>query len=67
RVRIVTPDTRLPEGFDFASNAGLGIGLKLVKSLLPSKGCQLQIRNDATNVIADLLISSPVLAPVSAP
>lgn len=65
RVRIVTSDTRLPESFDFASDAGLGTGLKLVKSLLPSKGCQLRIRNDATNVIAELLLTSPVVAPTS--
>ena len=61
RVRIVTPDAHLPPDFDFLTGDGLGTGLKLVKSLLPSTGSQLQIRNEAVGVIAELQLSSPVL------
>jgi two-component sensor histidine kinase len=61
RVRIVTPDAHLPPDFDFLTGDGLGTGLKLVKSLLPSTGSQLQMRNEAVGVIAELQLSPPVL------
>ena len=60
-VRIITPGTRLPPDFDFLTGDGLGTGLKLVKSLLPSSGSQLQIDNEAAGVVAELQLSSPVL------
>lgn len=61
RVRIVTPDTRLPPGFDFSSGQGLGTGLKLVKSLLPPSGCRLLMSDTAAGVVAELQLSPPVL------
>jgi len=61
RVRIVTPDTHLPPGFDFLTGQGLGTGLKLVKSLLPSSGCQLRINDAAASVVTELQLSPPVL------
>jgi PAS domain S-box-containing protein len=61
RVRIVTPDTHLPPGFDFSSGQGLGTGLKLVKSLLPPSGCRLRLSDDAAGVVAELQLSPPVL------
>ena len=60
-VRIVTPGTHLPPDFDFLTGDGLGTGLKLVKSLLPSTGCRLQICNEAAGVVAELRLSPPVL------
>ena len=65
RVRIITPGTNLPQGFDFSSESGLGTGLKLVKSLLPPNGCQLHMDNEDMNVITELLLSIPVIAPSS--
>ena len=61
RVSIVTPDAHLPPDFDFLTGSGLGTGLKLVKSLLPSSGCLLQMNNNASGVIAELQLSPPVL------
>ena len=60
-VRIITPGTHLPPDFDFLTGDGLGTGLKLVKSLLPSTGCQLQMRDEAAGVVAELQLSPPVL------
>jgi len=61
RVRIATPGAHLPPDFDFLTGEGLGTGLKLVKSLLPSSGCQLQFGNGAAGVVAELQLSPPVL------
>jgi PAS domain S-box-containing protein len=61
RVRIVTPDTCLPQNFDFATGAMLGTGLKLVKSLLPPSGCHLRISNESSGVVAELLLGPPVI------
>jgi PAS domain S-box-containing protein len=60
-VRIVTPGDHLPPDFDFMAGKGLGTGLKLVKSLLPSNGCQLRIANEVAGVVAELQLSPPVL------
>jgi len=60
-VRIVTPDTHLPPDFDFLAGDGLGTGLKLVKSLLPSNGCQLRMADEAAGVVAELQLNPPVI------
>lgn len=60
-VRIITPGSHVPDNFDFAGGSGLGTGLKLVKSLLPPSGCQLQIKGESRGVITELLLSPPVL------
>lgn len=62
-VRILTPAMRLPDGFDFKTGEGLGTGLQLVKSLLPSEGCQLRLENESAGVIAELRLSPPVILP----
>lgn len=56
-VCIVTPTAQLPQGFDFMTGLGLGIGLNLVKSLLPPDGCRLRLTNEGTDVIAELQLS----------
>ncbi|MDD3608220.1 MAG: PAS domain-containing protein [Halothiobacillaceae bacterium] len=40
-VEILNAPARLPPGFDFAARQGLGTGLRLVGSLLPSEGASL--------------------------
>ena len=62
-VHIVTPGSRLPADFDFATGTGLGTGLKLVKSLLPNSGCLLQIKSNDAGVSAELRLSPPVIMP----
>lgn len=52
---------RLPQDFDFAGGCGLGTGLTLVKSLLPSSGASLSITNADGGVRAELRLSPPVL------
>lgn len=52
---------RLPQGFDFTDGCGLGTGLTLVKSLLPTAGASLSINNADGGVRAELRLSPPVL------
>jgi PAS domain S-box-containing protein len=53
--------TQLNKEFDFASGQGLGMGLGLVKSLLPPIGAGLTIKERNGGVEAYLELSSPVL------
>ncbi len=43
-----------PTQLDFASGTGLGLGLSLVRTLLPSRGCELSFAFDADQVTAVL-------------
>jgi PAS domain S-box-containing protein len=53
---------RLPEQFNFDTGAGLGNGLVLVKSLLPSQGALLHFANAADGgVQAELTLRPPVI------
>ena len=61
RIRIVTPDTRLPQDFDFTEGRGLATGLRLVKSLLPPSGCQLRLDNEPEGVVAEMILGLPVI------
>lgn len=63
RIVVRNGPARLPRGFDFARGKGIGNGLELVASLLPSKGAELLIRQDGEDVEAGLTLSAPVLAP----
>jgi len=47
--------------FDFAEGKGLGTGLSLIKSLLPSKGAELTITPYADRMVAMLVLRKPVL------
>lgn len=62
RIVIRNGPARLPPGFDFARCKGVGNGLELVASLLPSKGAELVIRQDGEDVEAGLTLSAPVVA-----
>lgn len=49
--------------FDFASGAGLGAGLRLVRSLLPQRGAQLSHELDAEGfMLTSLKLAAPVVA-----
>jgi two-component sensor histidine kinase len=49
--------------FDFASGAGLGTGLRLVRSLLPQRGAQLRHELDAEGfMLTTLKLAAPVVA-----
>ena len=59
-IRIGNPG-ELPVGFDFATGEGLGIGLGLVHSLLPSQGVCLDFRSDNGRVTIVLTLQPPVV------
>jgi two-component sensor histidine kinase len=59
-LRILNPG-RLPERFDFAARNGIGVGLRLVCSLLPPRGASLSIRQAGEDVEALLLIERPIV------
>jgi len=54
----------LPEGFDLQNEKGLGTGLELAKSMLPSEGAKLFLESRNNEVVAKLLISPPLLVNV---
>ncbi|VAW64928.1 Two-component system sensor histidine kinase [hydrothermal vent metagenome] len=51
----------LPDGVDLQKERGLGTGLELAKSMLPSEGAKLFLENKDNAVVAKLLISPPLL------
>jgi len=55
---------RLPNGFDFQAQKGLGTGLELIQSMLPSKGAKLVFDERDNMVIVKLFISAPLLLDV---
>ncbi|HEX2828522.1 MAG TPA: PAS domain-containing protein [Burkholderiales bacterium] len=57
----VSNEGRLDLAFDYASNAGLGTGLELVKALLPLDGVRLSYTQDGVHVKATLELAAPVL------
>jgi PAS domain S-box-containing protein len=52
---------KLPAGFDFETISAGAAGLSLVKALLPRKGASLSLRQQGTEVIAELALSPPVV------
>ncbi len=60
-VTIVCPGGRLPQGFNFASGAGCGTGLKLVRALLPRPGLSITYRQIPDAVINTLTFTPPVI------
>lgn len=51
---------RLPADFDYAARQGLGIGLELITTLLPSKGVNLAFFQDGDEVRAELRLDAPL-------
>lgn len=62
-LRISSASQSLPEGFRFQAGQGLGLGLSLVRLLLPSKGCRLSFESSADGVAAVLEAEASVLGP----
>ncbi|MEW8322586.1 MAG: PAS domain S-box protein [Candidatus Thiodiazotropha taylori] len=57
-LRVTNPCENLPLGFDFA---GAGMGLGLVRTLLPQQGAQLEFHQEPARVIAELSLQPPVI------
>ncbi len=51
----------LPSDFSLAQRRGIGTGLSLVLSLLPSRGAELTIGNDAAGVASHVTLAPPVI------
>lgn len=60
-LQIENSGTKLPEDLNFENNKGLGMGLKLVKSLLPKQGADLSISESEKGVLVELVLKEPVL------
>lgn len=52
----------LPAGLDFAAGAGLGVGLSLVKALLPPEGADFLLHQQGSEVRAELTLFPPVVS-----
>lgn len=57
---VTNPGT-LPAGFDLEAARGLGTGLELAATMLPSEGATLAIGQDGDRVVAELWIRPPLL------
>lgn len=58
----VTNTGKLAAGFDFARGAGIGLGLELVQSLLPSKSASLAFSQTRGSVTTVLTLHAPLVA-----
>ena len=57
----VANDGKLPPGFNFSNGRGIGLGLELVRDLLPSKSAALMFTQADGTVTATLALTSPLL------
>jgi len=62
-LRIDNPGEPLPQGFDLANGHGCGTGLNLVRTLLPQRGANLNMRWHDGVVSTRLILSPPVITP----
>jgi two-component sensor histidine kinase len=62
-VRVVTAGAVLPPGFDFESGAGMGTGLRLVKSMLREDRASVTITSGPEGVSAELVLRPPAIMP----
>ena len=60
-LRISNPSGGLPPGFDFGSGTGLGTGLELLSTLLPTEGAEFSLIQENGAAIAILVLEPPVL------
>ena len=61
-VEVRNAPARLPVDFDFAGRRGLGTGLQLLATLLPSQGVRLRLLQQLDEVCAELVLQAPVVA-----
>ncbi|MFM8443556.1 MAG: PAS domain S-box protein [Methylococcus sp.] len=59
-LNVCAGPARLPAGFDYAARQGLGIGLELITTLLPSQGVNLAFFQDGDEVRAELRLATPL-------
>jgi hypothetical protein len=60
-LRVLNTNADLPLEFDFDSTNDHGIGLDLVKALLPREGAKLSITRDGSRVQTSLILVPPSL------
>lgn len=60
-LRILNETGHLPAGFSLESGSGLGMGLSLIKLLVPREGCRLSMTDGPEGVCARLVLRQPVL------
>jgi len=61
RVSISNPGEFPSTGFDYATGAGLGTGLNLVKSLMPKRGADLEFVREGNRVSVTLAMRAPAI------
>ncbi|RLJ20575.1 hypothetical protein DJ030_06565 [bacterium endosymbiont of Escarpia laminata] len=61
RLRIRNHSKHLPESLDLDTATTLGTGLKIVRTLLPTKGAKLSLESKSGYVVAELLLEPPVI------
>ncbi len=66
-VEIRGGPAHLAPGFDFVRQKGIGTGLELVAALLPPQGSRLEFRQEADEVVARLVLESPVISAINRP
>ncbi|MGZ4999038.1 MAG: PAS domain-containing protein [Methylomonas sp.] len=60
-IQVRTGPAKLPLEFDFAAGIGLGTGLRLLRTLLPSEGASLHYYQDQDEVVAELQLMPPLV------
>lgn len=66
RVAIRNGPAFLPAAFDFSAGWGLGTGLELLRTLLPTQSSALTFRQEADEVLVELRLTPPVIRFVEA-
>lgn len=66
-VRVASESRHLPEGFDFENGKALGLGLSLIRFLLPPHRCSLRFESSSQGVTAVLTLDTGALAPSPPP
>lgn len=67
RLEVLNRPAALRGDIDFASGSGLGTGLQLIRSLIPSAGATVQVRPFKNGVLALLELRSPTIEPSDDP
>ena len=61
---VIANSGNLPNSWDYQSGNGLGTGLDLVRHMLPRKGSELSIAEEANKVVAVLTLRPPLVSAV---
>lgn len=66
-IQVSSGPAKLPPDFDYTLGNGLGTGLRLLKTLLPSHGAKLDYYQDGSRVVARLQLLPPLVNPENQP